>query len=43
MPAFKDAHRDVHVQIAEFLQQYAWDDIRLVPHASTFMIQADVP
>jgi SAM-dependent methyltransferase len=40
-PAFKDAHREVHARISEFLQDYAWEDVRLVPHASTFMIQAE--
>ena len=41
IPAFKETHRDVHVGISEFLQQFAWDDVRLVPNASTFMVEAE--
>jgi SAM-dependent methyltransferase len=41
MPAFRAAHPDVHAVVAEYLQQYSWDDPRLVPHASTFMIHAE--
>jgi SAM-dependent methyltransferase len=40
-PAFKDAHREAHALIAEYLQQFAWDDARLVTHSSTFMIEAE--
>jgi len=41
MPAFRRAHPEVHTTVAEYLQQYAWDDARLIPHASTFMIHAE--
>lgn len=40
MPAFRAAHPEAHASAAEYLQQYAWDDARLIPNASTFMIEA---
>jgi SAM-dependent methyltransferase len=39
-PSFKDKYPDIHVAIANFLQNYAEENMSLIPSASSFMIHA---
>ena len=39
-PAFKDKHPTVHTLISNQLQNYADNDLSLVPHSTSFIVHA---
>ncbi len=40
VPLFKNNHPEVHARIASLLQEFATDNMSLIPYASSFMIHA---
>ncbi len=40
VPLFKNNHPEVHARISSLLQEYASDNMSLIPYASSFMIHA---
>lgn len=39
-PIFKESHPDIHTGISNLLQNFATEDVSLIPHSSSFMLHA---